>query len=240
MQLRLASLGHHAEFDMPKGPGVMPVVRQNPPDAYLIDLSRLPAHGRDTGLALRSYKNTRNVPLVFVGGDPEKVARIKALLPDAVYTSWGRIATAIPKAIAKAPARPVVPKDPFSQRPTAAKLGIKPGQQVCLVGSPRGFSDTLAPLPARVTFTARPDASCDLFLAFSHSTRDLNAHLALLSRILVHQPLWLAWPKKASGLASDLDGNVVRETGLAAGLVDYKVCSINDTWSGLAFKKRRR
>jgi hypothetical protein len=52
--------------------------------------------------------------------------------------------------------------------------------------------------------------------------------------------LWLLWPKKASGVRSDLDGNVVRETGLAAGLVDYKVCSVDATWSGLAFKRRRR
>lgn len=225
---------------MPKGPGVMPVVRQDPPEVYVIDLSRLPSHGREAALALRTHKATRHVPLVFVDGEPEKVARIRALLPDAVYTTWGRVKTAIPRALSRHPANPIVPKDPFSDRPTAAKLGIKPGHTVCLLGSPRGFAATLDPLPAKVRFTARIADACDLFIAFAHSARDLAAQIALVGRVLEDQPLWLLWPKKASGVRSDLDGNVVRETGLAAGLVDYKVCSVDATWSGLAFKRRRR
>jgi CheY-like chemotaxis protein len=239
-QQQLAALGHRAEFAMPKGPGVMPVVRQDPPEVYVIDLSRLPSHGREAALALRTHKATRHVPLVFVDGEPEKVARIRALLPDAVYTTWGRVKTAIPRALSRHPANPIVPKDPFSDRPTAAKLGIKPGHTVCLLGSPRGFAATLDPLPAKVRFTARIADACDLFIAFAHSARDLAAQIALVGRVLEDQPLWLLWPKKASGVRSDLDGNVVRETGLAAGLVDYKVCSVDATWSGLAFKRRRR
>jgi hypothetical protein len=239
-QQQLAALGHRAEFDMPRGPGVMPLVRQDPPDVYVIDLSRRPSLGREAGLALRTGKTTRLVPLVFVGGEPQKVARIKALLPDAAYTTWGRLKTAIPRAIGRPPANPIVPKDPFSDRPTAAKLGIKAGHTVCLLGSPRGFAAALEPLPANVRFTARPDAGCDLFMAFAHSTRDLAAHVASIGRVAGDQPLWLLWPKKASGVRSDLDGNVVRTTGLAAGLVDFKVCSVDATWSALAFKRRRR
>jgi hypothetical protein len=129
-QQQLASLGHRSEFDMPKGPGVMPIVRQHPPDVFVIDLSRLPSLGRDTGLALRTHRSTRHVPLVFVDGDPEKVGRVKALLPDAIYTTWGRLKTAILRAIVKRPAHPIVPTDPFAGRPTAAKLGI---YKVCSV-----------------------------------------------------------------------------------------------------------
>jgi CheY-like chemotaxis protein len=239
-QLRLASLGHHVEFDPADRLAAQRRIRQHPPDVFLIDLSRLPSHGREIALALRGYKDTRHVPIVFIGGEPEKVARLRALLPDAAYTTWGRVKTAIPRAIARPPASPVVPKDPFSDRPVSAKLGIRTGHTVCLLGAPRGFAATLDPLPAGVRFTARPDEQCDLFMAFAQSARDLSAQIALVGRVISQQPLWLLWPKKASGVRSDLDGNVVRTTGLAAGLVDYKVCSVDGTWSALAFKRRRR
>jgi hypothetical protein len=119
-----------------------------------------------------------------------------------------------------------------------AKLGIKPGFAVCLLRPPQGFAATLTPLPAGVTFTARAASGLDLFMAFARSSAELAAHLALLRPVISTQTLWLAWPKKTSGVATDLDGNVVRTSGLAAGWVDFKVCAIDVTWSGLAFKKR--
>jgi hypothetical protein len=123
-------------------------------------------------------------------------------------------------------------------KPTVDKLGVKPGFKVALLASPKGFADTLKPLPAKVSFTARPDESVDLFMCFARSERELQAHLLALKGA-GRQTAWLMWPKKASGVKSDLDGNVVRTTGLAAGWVDFKVCSVDDTWSGLAFKRRK-
>lgn len=108
------------------------------------------------------------------------------------------------------------------------------------MGSPRGFADTLEPLPSGVSFTARPSPSCHLFVCFVGSSRELGANLARLGDAIDRQTLWIAWPKKASGVPTDLDGNVVRETGLASGWVDFKVCAVDSTWSGLAFKKRSR
>ncbi|HYE87287.1 MAG TPA: hypothetical protein VEA16_13090, partial [Vicinamibacterales bacterium] len=103
----------------------------------------------------------------------------------------------------------------------------------------KGFVETLKPLPAKVTFTARPEQQADLFIGFARSNRELQAHLLSVNPVAERQTLWLAWPKKASGVKSDLDGNSVRHSGLAAGWVDFKVCSLDDTWSGLAFKRRR-
>jgi len=123
--------------------------------------------------------------------------------------------------------------------PLPKKLGIKPGFTVALITSPKGFAATLAPLPENVTFTARPVPEADLFIAFARSGAELQAHLLALPRTINRQTLWLAWPKKASGVPSNLDGNVVRESGLAAGWVDFKVCSVDDTWSALAFKRRK-
>jgi hypothetical protein len=130
-------------------------------------------------------------------------------------------------------------RDVASTKPTSAKLGVKAGHKVCVMGAPKGFADTLKPLPPKVTFTARADSSCDLFLCFVRSARELQSHVLMLRDSVERQTLWLMWPKKASGVKSDLDGNVVRETGLSAGWVDFKICSVDATWSGLAFKRRR-
>jgi hypothetical protein len=123
-------------------------------------------------------------------------------------------------------------------KPTVAKLGAKPGSKIAVLASPKGFVDTLKPWPAKVTFTARPDSTADLFLCFARSSHELQAHLLAL-KVADRQTAWLLWPKKASGVKSDLDGNSVRNTGIAAGWVDFKVCSVDATWSGLAFKRRK-
>lgn len=240
LRLRLASLGHHAEFDDLDGPGVMRKLRVDPPDAFVIDLSRLPSHGREVGMALRTMKVTRAVPIVFVDGDPEKVKGIKSLLPDATYTTWSRLKDALPRAIAKPPTAPVVPPSHiYTGKPTIEKLGIKAGMRVCLLGAPAGFAATLKPMPAKVTLTAKLEHAADLFLCVVRSRRELTTHLATLARVVNRQTVWMVWPKKASGVKSDLNGNIVRETGLGSGWVDFKICAVDDTWSGLAFKRRK-
>lgn len=238
-QKQLEALGFEADFDFGDGLFAVRLIQSGPPDAVVIDLSRLPSHGREVGHGLRTRKTTRHLPIVFVDGEPEKIKRTRQLLPDAVYTTWGRIKTALPKAIAKPPKDPVVPDHNAAWgKPTVAKLGAKPGFKVALLASPKGFVDTLKPWPAKVTFTARPESNVDLFLCFARSSRELQAHLLAL-KAADRQTAWLLWPKKASGVKSDLDGNVVRTTGLAAGWVDFKVCSVDATWSALAFKRRK-
>ncbi len=239
-QQRLAALGHDVAFDDIDGPALGRLLRASAPDAFVIDLTRLPSHGREVAMGLRSLKSTRHVPIVFVDGDPEKVQRIKELLPDATYTSWTRLKTALPKAIARPVANPVVPPSSiYSGKPAVEKLGVKAGMRVCLINAPKGFVENMRPLPAKVRFTAKPTEDCDLFVVFMRSARELAAHLSSLTSSVVRQTLWCAWPKKASGIKSDLDGNVVRTAGLATGWVDFKICAIDDTWSGLAFKRRK-
>jgi hypothetical protein len=239
-KLRLASLGHHVEFDDADGGGLMKVLRRSRPEVYVIDLTRLPSGGRQVGMWLRSTKATRHIPIVFVDGDPEKVKAIKALLPDATYTTWSRLKTAIPTAIARPAANPVVPPSAiYTGRAAVDKLGIKPRMRVCLVNAPNGFADALTPRPEGVVYTARVKADCDLFIAFVRSRRELFVQFDSLAPAITRQTVWLVWPKKASKLKTDLDGNFVRESGLAGGWVDFKVCALDDTWSGLAFKRRR-
>lgn len=127
----------------------------------------------------------------------------------------------------------------YAHRPLSAKLGIKTGWRVSVLGAPQGFTSALGPLPAKVAMTAKPEPGCHLYLCFVGSRSQLSHRLATLPLLIGSQPLWLMWPKKASGLKVDIDGNVVREAGLASGLVDYKICSVDATWSGLAFKRRK-
>jgi hypothetical protein len=238
-RLRLASLGHDVDFDDVEGPGLSRVLRNPIPDAYLIDLTRMPSHGREVGMWLRSTKSTRHVPILFVDGDPEKVAKIKQLLPDAIYTTWPRLKSAIPRAVARPAADPIVPPSHiYTGRALVDKLGIKAGMRVCAVGAPKSWTEMLDPLPEGVKFTAKISPDCDLFIAFVRDRHELASHLVGLARETKRQTLWIAWPKKTSGVKTDLDGNRVRVTGLQSGWVDFKVCSIDATWSGLAFKRR--
>ena len=141
---QLAALGHEVEFDDLAQPRSEASLAVNPPDAYLIDLSRLPSHGREVAMALRTYKATRHVPIVFVDGEPEKVQKVKAVLPDAAFTTWGRVKTSLPKAVSRRVTTPVVPPSIiYSGKPTVEKLGVKVGMRVCVLGAPPGFLDTL-------------------------------------------------------------------------------------------------
>jgi hypothetical protein len=237
-QRQLEALGFEAAFDFGDSLFVSRRIKASPPDAVVIDLSRIPSHGREIAHSLRTTKATRHLPIVFVDGEPEKVEKTRQFIPDATFTTWGRIKTALPKAIAKPPKNPVVPDHNSWGKPTVAKLGVKPGFKVALLGSPKGFADALKPLPAKVKFTARPEADADIYICFARTAPELQAHL-LATRGADRQTMWLAWPKKASGVATELDGNVVRETGLRSGWVDFKVCALDAVWSGLAFKKRK-
>jgi hypothetical protein len=239
-QRQLRSLGHEVDFDEVQGPGLAPLLRSGSPDVYVIDLTRLPSHGRQVAMWLRRTKTTRHTPIVFLDGDPAKVANLKTLLPDASYTSMRGVERAITKALATPKADPVVPPSSiYTGKAAVEKLGIKAGMSVCIMNAPAGFADAIGPLPEGVRLTAQPSTRCDLFMAVVRTGRELHAAFTALDRLVTKHTVWLVWPKKASGVRTELNGNVIRETGLADGWVDFKICSIDETWSGLAFKKRR-
>jgi hypothetical protein len=239
---RLERLDYVVDRALPRGPATIRELAADPPDAVVIDLSRLPSQGRDVAVNLRLQARTRHVPLLFAGGDPAKLPAIRALLPDAVYTSWEEIASALPEAIAAPPATPVVPRSAFEAyagRPLLGKLGIKAGTRLALLAAPDDLRDTLGPLPERVAVSAAIDADTDLALWFVRSRAELEAGIDGVAAQVQRASLWIAWPKKGSALAADVAQQPVREAGLAAGLVDFKICSIDDTWSALLFRRRK-
>ncbi|SRR6266581_3456191 len=125
----------------------------------------------------------------------------------------------------------------YSGTPLPKKLGIKADQRVALVNAPPGFASSLGELPAGVGLGDEPgDGRYDVILLFVSSRDQLGKQFCLWAKCLTSAGgLWAAWPKKASGIATDLTENVVREIGLETGLVDNKVCAVDEVWSGLRF-----
>ncbi len=129
----------------------------------------------------------------------------------------------------------------YSGTPLPRKLGIRPGHRLGLIGAPDDFDLALGELPEDVAVRRRVQGSFDVMVAFFVERRGLERRLEALTGALAPAGgLWIAWPKRASGVPSDLDENVVRELGLTAGLVDNKVCAIDAVWSGLRFVYRLR
>jgi hypothetical protein len=217
-------------------------LRADPPDAVVIDMTRIPSHGRDIGLAIRQYKQTRHVPLLFVEGDPEKIALVRQLLPDATYCSWRGIRGALRRALSRpAPKEPVVPASVmagYSGTPLPKKLGIKAGMSILLVDPPEDVERVLGPLPEQVKLVRRLGSGAGLILWFVRSRRDLERRIPAFVASVGPDGIWICWPKKTSALAGDLGQPEVRAAGLGAGIVDYKVCAIDGTWSGLKFALR--
>ncbi len=240
---RLRAAGHSATSYSEHGGAGLQRYRTRPPDAVVIDLSRLPSHGRAVATWLRQHKATRMVPILFVGGDRDKVARTRKELPDATYTSWRAIAGALERALASPPSRPIVPGTMagYSGTPLPKKLGIREGSVVALLGAPPRFAETLGKVPAGVTFRRQARGKADLVMLFAGSVADLHGRLGAARRTIADGgSLWIAWPKKASGVSTDLSEQAVRSAGLGCGLVDFKICAIDGTWSGLRFAVRNR
>jgi hypothetical protein len=238
---QLRSAGYAVLFQ-PVTPALLGELRKDPPSAVVIDLTRAPSQGRDVAIALRNYKATREVPLVFVEGDRAKVASIKKLLPDTAFTSWSRIRGTLEKAIAAPPkSRPAQPSmlAGYSGTPLPKKLGVKANSVIVLAGAPADFEKTLGVLPDGVTLRRQARGRNDLIIWFPKSCKDLERRILHFAELTGKGGIWIAWPKQSSGVKTDLTATIVRKTGLANKLVDYKICAIDETWSGLKFALRK-
>ena len=125
----------------------------------------------------------------------------------------------------------------YSGTPLVKKLGIRAGSRIQFVSAPKDFRELVGPLPEGAL--PQSDGTLDFAIVFVKKMGDLAARFpALRDRLESNGMLWVAWPKRASGVETDLTEGAVRDYGLEAGLVDVKVCAIDDTWSGLKFVRR--
>lgn len=238
----LRQAGYEVVIESDPGAPTVRAINSNTPDAFLIDLNRRPSHGRDVAIWLRQKKATRHIPLIFVEGDSERVAGVQELLPDAEYTEWSRIHSTLQRTIKKPPSDPVVPgiMDSYTGTPLPKKLGIRRDSVVMILNGPESFEQDLNPLPTGVTIRKQARGFAEIIVLFAGSTVELNRRFPSAIRALAEGGrIWIAWPKKSSGVISDLTQAVVRAYGLNTGLVDYKICAIDEVWSGLCFARRR-
>ncbi|HLK61961.1 MAG TPA: hypothetical protein VKU19_00880 [Bryobacteraceae bacterium] len=211
----------------------------DPPDAIVIDLMRLPSYGRAMGALLRERKSTRQIPLVFITGDPEKTQKARDLLPDATFVDLLRLGPAIQRAVKATTATPVVPDSLFGT-PLLQKLRIREGSIVTLLHAPEGFEEKLTPLPEGARFESRM-RDANVVLLFVKSAAALGRELPALAReIRKGLMLWVCWPKKSGSLAGSLTMLGIREMCQALGLTDYKACALDKNWSATAVAVRRR
>lgn len=127
----------------------------------------------------------------------------------------------------------------YSGKPLVEKLGIKPGTTIAILNAPKGYDRTLGKLPQRVNRALRVPGLLDFIQFFTSEKQALEREFAKLARSLTPAGmLWISWPKKTSGVATDLTEDVVRAVGLEHGLVDVKVAAVDDVWSGLKFVRR--
>jgi CheY-like chemotaxis protein len=229
----LRSAGHEVEYKDKMAD--FRALRQTPPEAIVIDLSRLPSHGRELGIFFRRGRATRHIPLLFVNGDAEKVDRVRALLPDAAYTTALRIKVALRTALANPPANPAKPISPIERwagRSTAQKLGIAKDARVAVIDPPPDYVRAIGDLPEGASFEEEHHGECKLALWFVYGPAEFQAALPRMRRLAAHARLWILWRKARQ---DGLNGNVIREGAIAVGLVDYKICSVNETWSAMVF-----
>jgi hypothetical protein len=128
----------------------------------------------------------------------------------------------------------------YSGTPLAQKLGIKPGYRVFVEGAPAAYEQLVAPLPEGVHMQAAIDAATDIVHLFVVSKAELAGALKrALQHLRPDAALWISWPKKASKVATDITEDTVRDLALPLGLVDIKVCAVDDVWSGLKLVLRK-
>jgi hypothetical protein len=135
---------------------------------------------------------------------------------------------------------PSKPPAGYSGTPLAKKLGIAPGARVFASGAPDDYLELLAPLPPAVEWAKRLDSKTGIAHLFVRSRAQLARQLAAATKAMRPDcAIWVSWPKKASGVETDVTEDVIREVALPMGLVDVKVCAVDATWSGLKLVVRK-
>lgn len=233
----LERAGFETEYDETVDFALMRKWREDPPWAFVIDLSRLPSRGREIAIALRQSKKTRAIPIVFCEGAPEKVQPIREILPDAAYCTTHELAKTLKRVRPLETAvQPVDMMNRYGNRTAAEKLGIKPGSRVAMVDAPGSIGRVLGDLPNGVEVVEEGGA---VTLCFVHSADGLRADLSKVRELAAETKLWILWRKKGAAGHSGVTDGLVRETGIDLGLVDYKICSVDETWTGMCFARRK-
>jgi len=233
---KLKGAGYAVGYDEKLDSHAFRGIRASPPDAFVIDLSRRPSHGREVAVYFRGQKATRQVPIVFVG-DPKRAEAVRAVLPDAVYTTPTLLRSALRATLEKRSANPVTPvqmMDRYAARAAAQKLGIGEGCHAALIDPPRNYAAAVGPLPCGAALEESPAGICPVTLWFVHDAAAWVQALPAMRDLAARTKLWLLWRK-----GSTVTQTFLRGSAAAVGLVDYKICAIDKSWSGMLFTRKK-
>jgi len=205
--------------------------------AAVIDLTRMPSYGKYWAAELRAT-SLKHLPILFVDGAPDKVEMVKAALPDAQYVTSDKLLDALKRV--KPVANPVEPvRMMLSDQNAAHKIGIKANTRVAVFDPPAGYAQVIGEMPDGASFEEQPEEIAPVTIWF---VRDIDVYLAGLRdmrKLAAKSKLWVVYPKLKLKQSGGLNQNSIRESATKVGLVDYKICSVNQTWSGMAFALKK-
>ncbi len=206
--------------------------------AAVVDLSRLPSQGKYWAAELRQT-SLKQLPIVFVDCAAERVDAVRAAIPDAEYVVRKDLLAALKRA--KAVANPVQPERLMaSSRSAALKMGVKPGSRVGVYDAPRGYAKVLGALPEGAVLDEAPEEIAPVTVWFVTDPDTYLARLREMKKVAAKSKLWVVYPKQQKGKAGvGITQFTVREAAIKVGLVDYKVCSVDETWTGFAFAVKK-
>jgi hypothetical protein len=218
-------------------------MRSSPPEAIVIELSRAPALGHDMALAILKGTSTKHVPLIFVDGTASMKSYIKKSVPDGIFTNWAKIRSALKQAVSR-PA--VFPTDSSfggsgsKSTDLPKKLGIKKDIVVAMSGASRGFELTLGLLPDGVQMTRSIQGDNDLLLWFTKTKVELEKRALLMVETAGKEGLWVFFPKKSSGVTTEITQALVVKQLKAVGAKHVKNATIGTLWSAARFTCKKK
>jgi CheY-like chemotaxis protein len=236
----MTDAGYNVYYPGEREPSPYAKVKELDPAAVVIDLSRSPTYGRYVGTEIRRHKGLRHIPIVFVDGDHERVQRTRALLPDAVYTKRSLLKEVL--ALLEPVSDPVVPSGTvLSDRTTAEKLGIKTHARVALIRPPIDYARVIGVLPTGASLEEDPTEVLPLSLWFVSDSDEFLESLRAIRKLAAKSRVWIIYPKQTAKKKKDagLTQNLIRGAAISVGLVDYKICSLDETWTGLALAVKK-
>ena len=207
-------------------------------EAVVICLDRMPSNGRAVGYHLRTRKATRHIPIIFVGGEPDKVQKARELLPDATFASWASVSKAVTKAIAEASTTPT--KAPIHVgNPLHIKLGLKPGMKIAVLGAPKPFDTIVRDLPEGIEMTEELDRDADVAYWFVRSLSELELGIHWFESRMPKAKFWILWKRGASKIPDAVSYASLVEIAAGAGYAQYKIVRVDDVWSAAIFGYKR-
>jgi hypothetical protein len=239
---RLAAAGFRVDATPLDSSRVIGRIAELAPAAVLIDLDRKPSHGKAVGIVLTKAKSTRFIPLVFAGAPAEKAAHIQGDLPGAIFTTWPKAAAAVKRAIANPPVVSAPAKsymDRWAGRTLAKKLDLKTGTRVALLGAPDGFVEWLGDPPEGIEFQGEISHGVKMVIWFVRSAAELEEFGFITARLIKGVEFWVMHPKVSGRLRADFNQLDVRRAANELGMIDYKVCSVDENWSALKIGRRK-